>query len=89
MQIARAVLPAYSNCLMGQQHRVTVKRKRRKAYNERQRVAAAAKAPRRAPAAKTRAKKTTAVKPSAEKASAEKVSAEKVSAEKAPAENAS
>ena len=49
---------------MGQQHRVTVKRKRRKAYNERLRVAAAAKAPRRAPAAKTRAKKTTAEKAS-------------------------
>jgi hypothetical protein len=57
-QIASLPLPAYSNCLMGQQHRVTVKRKRRKAYVERKR--AAAKAPRR-PAAKSRAKKPASV----------------------------
>jgi hypothetical protein len=56
-QIAPRALPAYSNCLMGQQHRVTVKRKRRKAYVERKRVAA--KAPRRM-GAKSRAKKSTA-----------------------------
>ena len=42
---------------MGQQHRVIVKRKRRKAYLERKRVAAAVK-PARRPAAKTRPKKT-------------------------------
>jgi hypothetical protein len=42
---------------MGQQHRVTAKRKRRKAYVERKRVAA--KAPRPVPA-KSRAKKTAA-----------------------------
>ncbi len=49
---------------MGQQHRVTVKRKRRQAYLERLRVkAAAASAPRRAPA-KPRAKKTVAAKAS-------------------------
>jgi hypothetical protein len=59
LAIARAILPAYSNCLMGQQHRVTVKRRRRKAYLERQKVAAAARAPRRTATAKTRAKKTT------------------------------
>jgi hypothetical protein len=57
-QIAPLALPAYNNCLMGQQHRVTVKRKRRKAYIERKR--AAAKAPRR-PAAKSRAKKPASV----------------------------
>ncbi|MEO6872402.1 MAG: hypothetical protein ABI233_09320 [Chthoniobacterales bacterium] len=55
--IAPATVPAYSNCLMGQQHRVTVKRRRRKAYDERRKAAAAASAPRRA-AAKTRSKKT-------------------------------
>ncbi len=49
---------------MGQQHRVTVKRKRRQAYLERLRVkAATASAPRRAPA-KPRAKKTVAAKAS-------------------------
>ena len=58
LKIAPGALPAYSNCLMGQQHRVTVKRKRRKAYIERQRVIAAASAPRRAAAVKPRAKKT-------------------------------
>lgn len=42
---------------MGQQHRVIVKRTRRKAYLERKRVAAAAKTPLR-PATKVRAKKT-------------------------------
>jgi hypothetical protein len=42
---------------MGQQHRVTAKRIRRKAYLERKRVAA--NAPRR-PATKPRAKKTAA-----------------------------
>jgi hypothetical protein len=47
---------------MGQQHRVTVKRKRRKAYLERQRLAA--NAPRRAPA-KSRAKKPAAAAKSA------------------------
>ena len=62
--IARRLLPAYSNGLMGQQHRVTVKRKRRQAYLERLRVkAAAASAPRRA-AAKTKGKKTVAEKAS-------------------------
>lgn len=58
IEIAPRVLPAYSTSRMGQQHRVIVKRKRRKAYVERKRVAAAVKTPRR-PAAKTRAKKTT------------------------------
>jgi hypothetical protein len=57
IEIAPELVPAYSNGLMGQQHRVTVKRKRRKAYVERKRVLA--KAPRPA-AAKTRAKKTAA-----------------------------
>lgn len=55
LEIASALLPAYRDCLMGQQHRVTVKRKRRQAYIERKRVAA--KTPRRAPA-KSRSKKT-------------------------------
>jgi hypothetical protein len=53
-QIAPLALPAYSNWLMGQQHRVTVKRKRRKAYVERKR--AAAKVP-RPTAGKPRSKK--------------------------------
>lgn len=59
-QIAPPALPAYSNGLMGQQHRVKVKRKRRTAYLERKRVAA--KAPRR-PAAKARGKKAAAAAP--------------------------
>jgi hypothetical protein len=41
-QIASRSLPAYSNFLMGQQHRVSVKRKRRKAYLERKRTSATA-----------------------------------------------
>jgi len=53
-EIASPALPAYSSCLMGQQHRVTAKRKRRKAYVERKRVAAR---PLLRPAAKSRTKK--------------------------------
>jgi hypothetical protein len=59
-QIAQLVLPAYSNCLMGQQHRVKVKRQRRKAYLERKRTVA--RAPRR-PATKARSKKAAAPAP--------------------------
>jgi hypothetical protein len=55
-QIAPVALPAYSNCLMGQQHRVRAKRKRHKAYLERKRLAA--KARRRT--AKPRGKKAAA-----------------------------
>jgi hypothetical protein len=55
--IAELALPAYSESLMGQQHRVTAKRKRRKAYLERRR--AAEKAPRRT-AERSRAKKPVA-----------------------------
>jgi hypothetical protein len=55
-EIAPPGTPAYSNCLMGQQHRVKAKRQRRKAYRERKRVAAAAQ--RRT--SKARSKKTTA-----------------------------
>jgi hypothetical protein len=59
LEIASSALPPYINRFMGQQHRVKVKRKRRKAYVERKR--AAAKAPRR-PAVKSRSKKATAAK---------------------------
>ena len=59
-QIAPFAHPAYSNCLMGQQHRVKAKRRRRKAYLERKRTAA--KAPRRS--AKPRGKKASEETPS-------------------------
>jgi hypothetical protein len=49
---------------MGQQHRVTVKRKRRKAYIERLRVKAATASTARRSPAKPRAKKTAAQKAS-------------------------
>jgi hypothetical protein len=66
LQIALPTLPAYSNSLMGQQHRVRAKRSRRKAYLERKRAASKT---RRRPATKTRAKekKNTAAKPATKK----------------------
>jgi hypothetical protein len=57
--VARRDHPSYRERLMGQQHRRTVKRRRREAYLERKKAKAKAAAPaaKREPAAKPKAKK--------------------------------
>jgi hypothetical protein len=85
LQIASHALPAYSNTLMGQQHRVRAKRTRRKAYLERKR---AANKTWRRPATKSRAKdkKEAAAKPATRREEpAEEVSPAETSAAEAGA----
>lgn len=61
-QIARLAVTPYRMRFMGQQHRVTVKRRRHKAYVERKKAAAKAIPANRPAAPKPKAKKTTAGK---------------------------